>query len=187
MESKGRTHKPITKFVSVVKIKSIKDTDLGRMWVALSMTWFKLYCTASSASLVPCRLVEFPFHHFKYLALKFPIYIAIVGEQSLMLMILSSHLCLNKENCSMRWLGEFHRHIYTWNWNMKSFSNEALNFLFRKFWASSVLDPAQTIWGLQILPQKSSLNFWMKEFWKPLENHLLMNMLLCTSHYSEVH
>ena len=108
MESKGRTHKPITKFVSVVRIKSIKDTDLGRMWVALSMTWFKLYCTASSASLVPCRLVEFPFHHFKYLTLKSPIYIAIVREQSL-LMILSSHLCFNKENCSMLWLGEFHR------------------------------------------------------------------------------
>ena len=75
------------------------------MWVGLLMIWFKLYYAASSASSTPCRLVELPFHQSEFLALKSPIYIAIVGEQSLILMIVSSHLCLNKENCSMLWLG----------------------------------------------------------------------------------
>ena len=84
----------------------MQDAELGRMWVGPSMTWFKLCYAASSASSVPCKLVESPFHHSEFLALKSPIYIAIVGEQSLILMIVSSHLCLNKENCSMLWLGE---------------------------------------------------------------------------------
>ena len=65
------------------------------------MTWFKLYSAASSGSSVPCRLVESPFHHSDFQALKSPIDAAIVGQQSLILMIVSSHLCLNKENCSM--------------------------------------------------------------------------------------
>ena len=81
------------------------------MRVGPSMTWFKLYCAASSVSSVPCKLVESPFHHSEFLALKSPIYIAIVGEQSLILIIFSSHLCLNKENCSMFWLGERYRTV----------------------------------------------------------------------------
>ena len=109
--SEGRTLESVTKFVSVVKIKSMQDAELGRMWVGPSMTWFKLYCAASSASSVPCKLVESPFHHSEFLALKSPIYIAIVGEQSLILMIVSSHLCLNKENCLILWLGERYRTV----------------------------------------------------------------------------
>ena len=81
------------------------------MWVRPSMIWFKLYCAASPASSVPCRLVESSFHHSEFLELKSPIYIAIVGEQSLILMIVSSHLCLNKENCSMLWLRERYRAV----------------------------------------------------------------------------
>ena len=94
------------KFVSIVKINSIQDAELGRIRVGLSMIWFKLYFAASFESSVHCRLVESPFHHSEFLALKTTIYIAIVGEQSLVLMIVSSHLCLNKENCYMLWLGE---------------------------------------------------------------------------------
>ena len=60
------------------------------------MIWFKLYYAASSANSIPCRLVELQFHRSEFLALKSAIYIAIVGEQSLILMIVSSHLCLNK-------------------------------------------------------------------------------------------
>ena len=103
--SERRTPESVTKLVSVVIIKSIQDAEWGRMWVGPSMTWFELYCAASSVSSVPCRLVESPFHHSDFQALKSPIYAAIVGEQSLILMIASSHLCLNKENCSMLWLG----------------------------------------------------------------------------------
>ena len=66
---------------------------------------------------------------------------------------------------------------YKWNWNMKSFFMETLNFLFRKFWASYVLDLAQTMWALQILSQKFSLNFWVKELWT-LENHVIVNVTL---------
>ena len=76
------------------------------MWVGLSMICFQLYCAASSASSVSCRLAESAFHHSEFLTLKSPIYIAIVGEQSLILMIVSSHRCLDKENCSILWLGE---------------------------------------------------------------------------------
>ena len=83
----------------------MQEAELGRLWEGPSMAWFKLYCTASSASLVPCRLVESPFHHYDFLTLKSPMYTAIVEEKSLTLVIVSSHLCLNKENYSMLWLG----------------------------------------------------------------------------------
>ena len=81
------------------------------MWAGPSMIWFKLYCAVSSARSGPCRLVELPFHHSEFLALKSPIYIAIVGEQSLILMIVSSHRCLNKENYSLLWLGEWYKAV----------------------------------------------------------------------------
>ena len=55
-----------------------------------SMAWFKLYCVASSANLVPCRLVESPFKHSEFQTLKPPIYIAIVGQQSLILKLAPS-------------------------------------------------------------------------------------------------
>ena len=71
----GRTPEPVTKFVSVVKIKSVQDAELGGIWVGPSMTWFKLYCAASSTSSVPCILAESPFHHSAFLVLKSPIYI----------------------------------------------------------------------------------------------------------------
>ena len=109
--SEGRTPESVAKSVFVVKIKSIHDPELGRIWVDQSMTWFKLYYAASSASSVPCKLVESPFNHSEFLALESPIYIAIVGEQSLTLMIVSSHLCFNKENCSMLWLGDRYRTV----------------------------------------------------------------------------
>ena len=77
-------------------------------------------------------------------------------------------------------------YIHKSNWNMKSFFSEILNFPFRKFWASYILDRAQTVWALQMLLQKSSLIFWMKKLWAP-ENHVLVNMLLCSSHFTKVH
>ena len=46
--------------------------------------------------------------------------------------------------------------------NMNSFSNETLNFFFRKFWASYILYIAKTIRALQILLQKCTGNFGMK-------------------------
>ena len=55
---------------------------------------------------------------------------------------------------------------YMWKWTMKSFSNEKLNFLFRKLWASYIWDLAR--------------NFEVKEFWA-LENHININMILCSS------
>ena len=54
------------------------------------MAWFKLYCVASSANLVPCRLVESPFKHSEFQTLKPPIDIAIVGQQSLILKLAPS-------------------------------------------------------------------------------------------------
>ena len=48
---------------------------------------------------------------------------------------------------------------------MKPFSNEALNLFFRKFWASYILDLAKTVRALQILSQKSTRNFGIKELW----------------------
>ena len=70
--------------------------------------------------------------------------------------------------------------------NMKSFSNETLNFFFRKFCFSYFLDLAKTVWALRILSQKFTRNFVIKELWA-LENHVLVNMLLCSSHFTEVH
>ena len=75
---------------------------------------------------------------------------------------------------------------YMWKRNMKSFSNETLNFFFRKFWVSYILDLAKTVRALRILSQKSTGNFGIKELWA-LENHILVNMLLCSSHFTEVH
>ena len=46
---------------------------------------------------------------------------------------------------------------YIWKWNMKSFSTETLNFSFRKFLATYVLDLAKIIWTLQILSQLPNL------------------------------
>ena len=69
---------------------------------------------------------------------------------------------------------------------MKSFSNETLNFFFGKFWVSCILDLAKTILALRILPQKFTRNFIIKEL-RALENHILVNMLLCSSHSTEVH
>ena len=68
----------------------------------------------------------------------------------------------------------------------KSFSNETLNFFFRKFWASYILDLAKTVWALRILSQKFTRNFVIKGFWAQ-ENHVLVNMLLFSSHFTEVH
>ena len=81
------------------------------MWVGPSVTCFKLSCVASSANSLPCRLVESPLHHSEFLALKYPISIAIVGEQSLILIIVSSHFWLNKENWAMLWLWELYRTV----------------------------------------------------------------------------
>ena len=46
---------------------------------------------------------------------------------------------------------------------MKSFFNEALNFFFRKFCFSYILDLAKTVSALQILSQKFTRNFVIKE------------------------
>ena len=46
---------------------------------------------------------------------------------------------------------------------MKSVPNETLNFFFRKFWASYILDLAKTVRALRILSQKSIRNFGIKE------------------------
>ena len=39
----------------------------------------------------------------------------------------------------------------TWKRNKKSFSNETLNFFFRKFWVSYIIDVAKTVWAPRIL------------------------------------
>ena len=78
------------------------------------------------------------------------------------------------------------KYIYIYKWNMKSFSNETLNFFFRKLCLSYILDLAKTVWALRILSQEFSRNFVKKELWV-LENHVLVNMLLCSSHFTEVH
>ena len=52
---------------------------------------------------------------------------------------------------------------YIWKQNMKSFSNEALNLFFRKFWRFYVLDPAKTVLALRILSEKSIRNFEIKK------------------------
>ena len=63
---------------------------------------------------------------------------------------------------------------------MKSSSNETLNFSFRKFCFSYILDLAKILWALRILSQKVTRNVVIKEFWA-LENQVLVNMLLCSS------
>ena len=73
-----------------------------------------------------------------------------------------------------------------WKQNMKSFSNETLNFFLRKFWQSYMLDFAKTLLALRILLQKSTGNLAITELWA-LEIHVLVNMLLCSSHFTEVH
>ena len=60
---------------------------------------------------------------------------------------------------------------YMWNCDMNYFSIETL---------------AKTVCSLKILPQKSNRNFVMEELWQ-LENHALVNMLLFSSHFTEVH
>ena len=75
---------------------------------------------------------------------------------------------------------------YMWKRNMKYFSNETPNFFFRKFWASYILDLAKTVKALRILSQKSTGNFEIKELWA-MENHVLVNILLCSSHFTDVH
>ena len=75
--------------------------------------------------------------------------------------------------------------VCVWKRNMKFFSNETLNFFFKKFWASCILDLTETVRTLRILSQKSLRNFGIKELWA-LENHVLANMLLYSSHFTEV-
>ena len=75
---------------------------------------------------------------------------------------------------------------YMWKRNMKSFSNETLILLFRKFWAPYILDLVKTVGALQILSQKPIKNFGIKEL-RALENHVLVNMLLWSSHFTEIH
>ena len=58
-------------------------------------------------------------------------------------------------------------------------------FFFRKFCFSYILDLAKTVQALRILPQKFTRNFVIKDFW-PLKNHVLVNILLCSSHFTEV-
>ena len=71
-----------------------------------------------------------------------------------------------------------------WNWDMKSFSNETQTFFFfRMFWIFYILDLAKTVRAQQILSQKSTMNSGMKEL-EALENHVLVNMLLCSSHFT---
>ena len=77
-------------------------------------------------------------------------------------------------------------YIYMWKRNMKYFSKETLIFFFfRKFCFSYILDLAKTVQALRILPQKFTRNFVIKDFW-PLKNHVLVNILLCSSHFTEV-
>ena len=47
---------------------------------------------------------------------------------------------------------------------MKSFSNETLNFYFRKFRFPYILDLGKTARALQILSQEFTRNFVMKQF-----------------------
>ena len=91
-----------------------------------------------------------------------------------------------KNRLSFQFFARWFCHLYMWKRNMESFSNETLNFFFRKFWASYILDLAKTVRALRILSQKSTRNFGIKELWA-LENHVLVNMLLCSSHFTEVH
>ena len=61
------------------------------------------------------------------------------------------------------WNVSFNLQNKIWKQNMKPFSNKTLNFFLRKFCNSYILDFAKTVWALQILPQKSTSNFAIKE------------------------
>ena len=61
-----------------------------------------------------------------------------------------------------------------------------ISYFVRKFCFSYILDFAKTVWALQILLQKFTGNFAIKELWA-MENHVLVNMLLCSSHFTEVY
>ena len=76
--------------------------------------------------------------------------------------------------------------IFVLTIHINTFSNETLNFLFRKFCFSCILDLTKTVWALRILLQIFTRSFVIKEFWA-LENHVLVNMLLWSSHFIEVH
>ena len=70
-----------------------------------------------------------------------------------------------------------------------SFSNKTPNFFFKKFWPSYILDIAKipkTVKALRVLPQKSTRKFGIRDIWA-LKNHVLVNMLLCSSHFTKVH
>ena len=75
---------------------------------------------------------------------------------------------------------------YIWKRNMKSFFNETLIFFLRKFWVFYILDLVKTVRALRILSHKSTKNFGINELWA-LENHVVVNMLLWSSHFTEVH
>ena len=71
--------------------------------------------------------------------------------------------------------------IYIWKTKYEVFLQWNIKFFFfRKFCFSYILDLAKTAWALRI-----TRNIVIKEFWA-LENHVLVNMLLCSSHCTEV-
>ena len=69
---------------------------------------------------------------------------------------------------------------------MKSFSNKTLNFFFRKFCFSYIFDRAKTVWAQRILSQKFTRNFVIEELENPWRT-MYFWMLLCSSHFTEVH
>ena len=69
-----------------------------------------------------------------------------------------------------------------WDQNIKSFSNETLTFSVE----SSFFCLAKTVWVLQILSLKSTRNFGPKHPWA-LKNHVVMNILICSSDLTDVH
>ena len=64
--------------------------------------------------------------------------------------------------------------------------SESFTFFSRMLWISYILDLAKTVRAQQILLQKPTMNSGMKKL-EALENHVLVNMLLCSSHFTEVH
>ena len=70
------------------------------------------------------------------------------------------------------------------HWYITKFKYKVfLLFSHETFFSPKILNLVKTLWALQILSQASSLNFRMKKLWA-LENHVLVNMLLCSSHLS---
>ena len=53
---------------------------------------------------------------------------------------------------------------HVWKGNVKSFANKTLNFFYRKFCFSHILDLVKTVWALRILSQGVTRNFVIKEF-----------------------